>query len=155
MALNGIRSAAVCGERLNLEGLLLAWQVHFNRLLGKRELARQLANESFQSLAQAEASGQDARQGQALLWRERGYLTGNLPEQIECFRNSSELFQELGDSWWQAYVLTWAGEVTNRMGNSVLALELHQQAVALSRVAGEPRLLARALINHAYDHLIT
>ena len=154
VAMRGIQNTPVGGERLNLEGWLLAWQAHFNRLLGKVELARQIAEESLERLNQAESDGQDTRWGQALLWREHGYLAGNLPEQIDCFRHSSKLFQSLGDAWWQAFVLTWAGEITNRMGEGVLGLELHQQAVALSRSAGEPRLLARALTNHAYDYLI-
>ena len=42
VALEGVKSASVGGERLNLEGWLLAWQVHFNRLMGKAELARQI-----------------------------------------------------------------------------------------------------------------
>ena len=154
VAMKGIQNAPPGGERMNVEGWLLAWQVFFNRLLGRLDLARQLANHSIEKLNQAEAAGQDTRQGQALLWRERGYLAGNLPEQLDYFRHSVELFQAVGDAWWQALVLTWAGEITNRMGNRILGLELHQQAVALSRLAGEPRLMARALTNYAYDYLI-
>jgi len=152
VVLDAMKSASIEGERLNLEGWLLAWQVHFNRLMGKVELARQLASECMEKLNQAKAAGKDTRYGQAMLWREQGYLAGNLPEQIDYFQHSAELFQALGDDWWQAYVLTWAGEVTSRMGDRILALEQHQQAVALSKVAGEPRLMARSLMNLAYDH---
>jgi predicted ATPase/DNA-binding SARP family transcriptional activator len=154
VAMKGIQNVPVSGERLNLEGWLLAWQVHFSRLMGKAELARQFTEESLERLNQVEAVGQDTRSGQALLWRERGYLAGNLHEQIDCFQHSAELFEALGDASWQAVVLAWAGELTNRMGDRVLALELHQQAVALSRLAGEPHLQARSTMNLAYDHLI-
>ena len=154
VAMEGIQNAPMGGARLNLEGWLLAWQVHFNRLMGKAEQARQLAEKSQQRLSQAEVAGQDARGGQALLWRERGYLAGNLPEQTDCFKHSAELFQALGDAWWQAVVLAWGGELTNRMGDRILALELHQKAVDLSKAAGEPRLQARSLMNLGYDHLI-
>ena len=154
MAMEGIQNVPMGGERLKLEGWLLAWQVHFNRLMGKADLAKQFIKESLERLNQAEAAGQDAQLGQALLWRERGYLADNLPEQIDYFQHSAELFRVLGDAWWQALVLTWAGEVTNRIGDRILGLELHQQAVALSRLAGEPRLLARSMMNLAYDHLI-
>jgi tetratricopeptide (TPR) repeat protein len=141
-------------ERRKLEGWTLAWQVHFFRLLGKAELARQIAEETQRIFNQIEATGDNTQRGQALLWRERGYLTSNLPEQIDYFRHSAELFQALGEPWWQGVVLAWAGEVATRMGDRVLGLDLHQQAVILSRTAGEPRMLARSLMNLAYDHLI-
>ena len=154
VAMKGTQDAPVGGERMKLEGWLLAWQACFCRLLGKVTLAMQFAEESLARLNQAESAGQDIRLGQALLWRERGYLAGNLSEQIDCFRQSAELFQDLGDAWWQAVVLAWAGEITNRMGDRVLALELHQQAVALSLTAGEPHLQARSTMNLAYDYLV-
>jgi predicted ATPase/DNA-binding SARP family transcriptional activator len=154
VAMKGLQNAPDGGERLNLEGWLLAWQAHFKRLLGKGELAKQLLDESMEKLEQAKAVGQDVRLGQALLWRERGYLADNLHDQIDCFRHSADLFEALGDAWWQAMVLAWAGEILNRMGNRALGLELHQQAVALSRTAGEPHVLARTMMNLAYDYLV-
>ncbi|MFZ2097085.1 MAG: BTAD domain-containing putative transcriptional regulator [Anaerolineales bacterium] len=154
VAIESVQSAPVSGEGLNQEGWLLAWMVHFNRLLGKVDLARQLANKCLERLGEAEAVEQDTRYAQALLWRERGYLVGSLPDQIDCFQHSAELFETLGDAWWQSVVLSWAGELMNRMGNRILALELHQEAMALSRSAGEPRVQARSLMNLAYDHLI-
>jgi tetratricopeptide (TPR) repeat protein len=50
--------------------------------------------------------------------------------------------------------MSWAGEIANRLGDRALALSLHQQAVELGRLAGEPRRLAGVLMNYAYDHLI-
>jgi predicted ATPase/DNA-binding SARP family transcriptional activator len=154
VAIEGMKNAPVGGERLNLEGWMLAWQANFYRLLGKMELARQSADRSLEKLMQAEAAGQDSRRGQALLWRERGYLTVSLPEQLDYHQRSAALFQALGDPWWQASSLTWAGELANRLGDHDLALNMHQQTMELSRAAGEPRLLARSLMNLAYDQII-
>jgi tetratricopeptide (TPR) repeat protein len=103
---------------------------------------------------QAEVAGQNTQWGQALLWRERGYLTVRLPEQLDYHQRSAALFQVLGDPWWRASSLTWAGELANRLGDRVLALKMHQQTMELSRAAGEPRLLARSLMNLAYDQII-
>ena len=89
-----------------------------------------------------------------LLWRERGYLSASLPEQLACHQRSAALFQALSDPWWQALSLSWGGELANRLGDRELAIAMHQQAIELSRVIGEPHLLARTLMNTAYDNLI-
>jgi predicted ATPase len=56
-ALEGVSTAPAGGERLNLEGWLLAWQVHFSRLLGQPEHARMLTLQSLERLSQAEVAG--------------------------------------------------------------------------------------------------
>jgi tetratricopeptide (TPR) repeat protein len=154
VAIDGLKNIPVGGERLNLEGCLLAWQANFYRLLGKVELAMQSADKSLEKLMQAQAAGQNAQWGQALLWRERGYLSVGLSEQLACHQRSAELFQQLHDPWWQASSLTWGGEVANRLGDRDLAIAMHQQTMELSRAVGEPHLLARSLMNYAYDQLI-
>ncbi len=154
VALNGVKNITVGGELFNLEGCLLAWQANFYRLLGKVELALQSADESLEKLTQAQAAGQNAQWGQALLWRERGNLSISLPEQLACHQRSAELFQALSEPWWQASSLTWGGELANRLGDRYLAIAMHLQTMELSRSVGEPHLLARSLMNYAYDQLI-
>jgi tetratricopeptide (TPR) repeat protein len=136
-----------------LEGWLLAWQVHFCLLLGKVDIARQLADSSQEMLNQAEAAGEDVRRGQALLWRVRGNFEDSLPEQLNCLQRSAALFQTLGDPWRQAGALGSMGEITNRLGDHILGLEIHQQALALSRAEGEPSRMAEAMMSLASDQL--
>jgi DNA-binding SARP family transcriptional activator/predicted ATPase len=154
VAIDGLRGAPDGGEWLNLEGCLLAWQTNFYRLLGKAELARQSADRSFEKLMLAQAAGQNSQWGLALLWREQGYLSVSLPEQLDYHQRSAALFAALGDPWWQATSLTWGGELANRLGDRDLAIAMHQQAMELGRLIGEPHLLARSLMNFAYDQLI-
>jgi DNA-binding SARP family transcriptional activator/predicted ATPase len=154
VAIDGLKNIPVGGESLNLEGCLLAWQANFYRLLGKVELAMQSADKSLEKLMQAQAAGQNTQWGQALLWHERGYLSVGLAEQLACHQRSAELFQRLYDPWWQALSLTWGGELANRLGDRDLAIAMHQKTMELSRAVGEPHLLARSLMNLAYDQLI-
>ncbi len=114
----------------------------------------QSADESLEKLMQAQAAGQNAQWGQALLWRERGYLSVGVPEQLACFKHSVALFQAQSEPWWQATSLTWGGELANRLGDRDLAIAMHQQTMELSRSVGEPHLLARSLMNYAYNQLI-
>jgi len=153
VAIKGLKNTLVVGKRLSLEGWLLAWQVNFCLLLGKVDIARQLADSSQEKLNQAETAGEDVRLGQALLWRKRGDFEGNLPERLNYLQRSAALFQALDEPWQQAGVLGSMGEITNRMGDHISGLEIHQQALALSRAAGEPSRMAEAMIGLAYDQL--
>jgi DNA-binding SARP family transcriptional activator/predicted ATPase len=154
VAIEGMKCAPVDDERLILEGILLAWQTNFYRLSGKAELARRSAEKSLERLPPSDSAEPNARWGQALLWREYGYLSGSLPEQLAYHQRSAELFQALGDQWWQATTLSWGGELANRLGDRDLAITMHQRAMELSRAVGEPHLLARTLMNFAYDQII-
>jgi tetratricopeptide (TPR) repeat protein len=153
-ALDRIRITPANSERLGLEGWILAWQACFHRLLGNIDLARQLLEKSLETLLRAQANGQDTRLGQALVWREKSWLASNLQETQDYLMRSSTLYQELGEAWRNGEVHAFMGEVANRLGKRVLALEILQQAVAMSQLAGEPRLLARSLTSLAYAHLI-
>ncbi len=153
-ALDRIRVAPANSERLGLEGWILAWQACFHRLLGNIDPARLLLEKSLETLLQAQANGQDTRLGQALVWREKSWLANNLQETQDYLMRSSALYQELGESWRNGEVHAFMGEVANRLGKRVLALEILQQAVAMSQLAGEPRLLARSLTSLAYAHMI-
>ncbi len=154
VAIEAVMSAPMGGELLNLEGCLLVWRASFCRLLGKIDLARNLLNASLESLSQAEAAGQDVRQGQALHLRESEYFVPSLQEKLDYLQKSATLYQALGDPWSQAGALRWAGEYANRLGNYELALNLHQQAEMMSRLAGDPRRLAEVVRFLGYDYLI-
>jgi DNA-binding SARP family transcriptional activator/predicted ATPase/tetratricopeptide (TPR) repeat protein len=154
VAIESVQGELDVDEWMNLEGWLLAWRVSFCRALGKVELARQLLDASQEKLELAEASGEDARQGKALLWRERDFYATKLQEKLDCLQHSATLYQSLGDIWSQAGVLCWAGEYANRLGDYELALNLHQQAETLSRSADDPRRLGEVLKSLGYDHLI-
>ena len=142
------------GMRLGLEGWLLAWRTHFCRLLGNVDLSRRFADECKHTLDEAGGTRNDLQRGQALMWRERGYLAGSLTEQLDCFMHSAALFQSLGDAWWQAVVLSWSGELVNRLGDRLNSKTLLEKAVELSREAGEPHRLANSLTMLAYHQLI-
>jgi tetratricopeptide (TPR) repeat protein len=141
-ALDGLAGHAE-PEVTSLRGWLQAWQARFCRLLGQVEQARELRKVSREALAQAD--GEEARRGQALLEHEWGYTASDLAEQLEYLQHSAEIFQSLEDPWRQAGVLCWAGEIAIRLGKIDLAFEHLQAAVALSRAVGEPRQLAYAL----------
>jgi predicted ATPase len=153
-AIKALRKGPREGRRLGLEGWLLAWRTHFCDLLGNVDFSRRFADECKHTLDEAGDTGLDTRRGQALMWRERGYLAGSLNEQLDCFTYSAELFQSLGDTWWQAVVMSWAGELVNRLGDRCRSKTLLEKAVLLSREAGEPRRLAYSLTMLAYHQLI-
>jgi tetratricopeptide (TPR) repeat protein len=154
VAIEAVHSAPDREEWLNLEGWLLVWQACFCRLLGKVDLARNLLDICLERLSQAEAVGQDTRQVQALHLRESEYFTVGLHEKLDYLQKSAALYHALGDPWSQAGALRWAGEYANRMGDYELALNLHQQAETMGRLAGDPRRLAEVLRFLGYDYLI-
>jgi tetratricopeptide (TPR) repeat protein len=154
VAIENLKKSPMREEWLNLEGWLLVWQALFFRTMGKVESAWQLLEASLNKLRRAESTGQDIRQGQALLWRENGNLAGSLPEQIDYHLLSASIYQDLCDPWWQALELAWAGELVNRLGDNLRSKKLLEKAVALSQEAGEPRRLAYCLSILAYYQLI-
>jgi tetratricopeptide (TPR) repeat protein len=154
VALDGLQNLVNERKCEALYGYLLAWRAVFYRLRGKIDAARQSLEVSAVMLKQAEAAGQDFQAAKALFWRERHYYAFELTEKLDYLNKSAAIYQQLGDAWSQAWVLSWAGEYANRLGNYSLALDLHQQAVALSRSAGDPRRSADALKFLGYDYLI-
>jgi DNA-binding SARP family transcriptional activator/predicted ATPase len=153
LALQALASMEVTGERLGLEGWLLAWQARFCREVGKVEPTRQLLHASQEKLSQAEAAGHDVRLGQALLWSVRGDFVSGLSERLYWYQRSAALFQVLGETMRYAAMLCAMGDITNGLGNHRLGMELHHEALELSRALGEPRQLANALVCLAYDNL--
>ncbi len=154
VALDRLQKIAVESKCEALCGHLLAWRAVFYRLLGKVDAARRSLEESSSVLKQAGAAGQDVQPAKALFWRERQYYAFELQEKLDYLNKSAAIYQQLGDAWSQAWVLGWAGEYANRLGNYALAQDLHQQAVELSRTTGDPRRLADSLKFLGYDHLI-
>ncbi len=153
VALEGIKSVSTGGKRLNLEGWLLVWQAYFCRLIGNRDMARQLLDEGWQKLEQADTAGQDTRSGKAIYWWQLGRFESSLPKQLDCFRQSAELFQKLGDPWRQAGILASMGSLHNFLGDYKQCVELHQQSLALSRACGEPLQIAAILDVLAIDEM--
>jgi DNA-binding SARP family transcriptional activator/predicted ATPase len=155
LALENIRLSPMSAGRTGLEGWILIWQASFNRQLGNMDIARDLVKNSLELLLQAQADGQDTRLGQALVWREKVWLTNSLQESLDYSTRCAGLYRDLGESWRNAEIVAFTGELYTRLGDRVLALEMAKQAVTLSQLAGEPRLLARTLNSLANVNLVS
>jgi DNA-binding SARP family transcriptional activator/predicted ATPase len=154
IALEGLRRAPDNAERMGLEGWIMAWQASFHRLLGNMEQAKDQLEKSLELLLNAQAEGQDTRLGQALVLREKIWLTENIQTMLDYSARCTGLYQELGETWRNAEIVAFMAELCMRLGNHTAAAEVMQQALAIGQATGEPRLIARCFTSLAYIHLI-
>jgi predicted ATPase len=121
----------------------LAWQGHFHRLLGRFELADQLAQESLEMLEGPELADRDTRAGRAFTLMQMGYshwLGSRGPMRVEEARQSYEqslaLYRALDDRWWVAIILNSLGMVAHNVGAYDEAERAYQEGLALQQALG-------------------
>jgi tetratricopeptide (TPR) repeat protein len=117
-ALRPSDSAAPSGHRLRVMAKVLAWQGFFTYALGRRQLAREMQQESLALLERPELANEDTRAEQAMLYQQMGQivlvtdykLSGQLQEQ------SLALYRTLDDPWSEADALHHLGYASKFRG---------------------------------------
>ena len=79
------------------------------------------------------------------------FASMNVKSARTVFEESLRLWRELGDKWWMAAVLQYAGIVMGMEGDVQTALARDEEGVLLAREVGDPWLLASCLIRFGDD----
>jgi predicted ATPase/class 3 adenylate cyclase len=97
-----------------------------------------------------------AQRAKVLYGAVMGYFSNmNVKRARTVFEESLRLWRELGDKWWMAAVLQFAGIVMGMEGDVQTALARDEEGVLLAREVGDPWLLASCLIRLGDDLKVT
>ena len=112
---------------------LLARIMTWHSVFCDRTKANKLVEDALGLLADLEAAGSDVRRECAFAWRRTGDLINDedRDEKRGHYQQSLERYQELGDSWGQANVLTDLGWVAAHEGDAAEARRLGEAALLL------------------------
>jgi tetratricopeptide (TPR) repeat protein len=127
---------------------MLAWQSHFQHLLGELEAADRLLDEAQVLIDRLVADGKDTRQEQAVVLFERGDLNFNSDRNVaaEYYGKSLEIYREVGDTWNVARTLANLGMVNHHMGTFQQAAKHWQECLEIHRRIEDSRGIADALV---------
>ena len=132
------------GDGLRVRAKILAWQGCFEIELDRRELARQLLEQSLALLDGPELEDRDTRSERAFALRQMGHLVrrSDREEARQLYEQSLALYQSLGDRWFTARTLASLGSLAWNVGDSGKAKQLYQQSLAIQQSLGDQRGIA-------------
>jgi len=138
----------VCGPTVEAKRLrvrLLTWQGAFRHFLGQYSEAHRLLESSLARVEElasqgiempAESACARLRMGDLSKWR-------NTTEAVALFNASQRLYRLVGDTWGAARALEGLGLEKMISLDPVAAADCYQNAIALQKTTGDPRLRAR------------
>jgi tetratricopeptide (TPR) repeat protein len=141
------------GAEYRLLARVLAWQGHFNQVLGRSEHVDQLLQQSLFLLSSSESTDQepvlrsskDVRAEQAFVLRVMGWGASSREEARRLYEQSLDLYRALGDCWGTALALASLGENAWFLGDYDQAKQLYAESLAIRRIMGDQRGIAASL----------
>jgi predicted ATPase len=156
-AARGLASASglAAVEGMSVRAKTLVWQSLFNQLLGRTELAHQLARQSLGLLEGPEQADQepvpsppkDTRPAKAFaLWQMgRMMMYSDYEEARHLWKQSLALYRALGDRWGTAVMLLCLGTIAEHLGTYNEARLLLKESLANFQALGHQRQIALSL----------
>jgi predicted ATPase/predicted Ser/Thr protein kinase len=148
------RLAANQLARLSAEAKLvlsrvLAWQGHFEDLLGHAAAAAQLLEQSLALLDSADLAQLDTRRERAFALIESTQLIQDADrERAQALGEQSlSLYREIGDRWGAALALDVLGRIVRALGAHAKAQQLIEESLAIRRELGDQRGIADSLLH--------
>ena len=133
-------SSEDAGESLRVQAKMLIWQAEFNReFLGQHKRAAKLLQQSQDLLQRAALAGHDTRREEALLLIHLSRVVrdeGDQEKDANLKAQSLQIFQELRDREWIAYITGGNAWGAVRAGNYDEAQQGFQQALAMWQTLG-------------------
>jgi tetratricopeptide (TPR) repeat protein len=135
------------GDGLRVLAKVLSVRCGFNRMLGRTELASRLVQQSLALLEQLESADPGVRLQKAYILHEMGAMAfgSNREKARQLYEQSLVLFQELGDRWGTAMMLSALGGIVGSLGDFGEAKQLHEESLAIRRTLGDQRTIAMSL----------
>jgi tetratricopeptide (TPR) repeat protein len=106
-------TSAVSAEGLRVLTRILSWQGRFS----SDELDRELQQQSLALLQRPELEGMDTRADEALVLLRMGYVSADRAQAKDLYERSLALYQDIGDQWAKARVLSALGSVARSSGH--------------------------------------
>ena len=125
--------------RLLLLARILGWQSFFNRMLGNNQSAHQAIESGMVLLEGEHFQEQDTRLARAFLLQQRGLLFFNTDraQSQQDLQDSLEMYQQEGNTWREAQVLTSLAWVAHAYGHYLEAIAYLEESLRLQRSLGD------------------
>ena len=147
--LSALSSGKSDGLRVATKALL--WQSNFCRLLGHRDLTRQLQQKGLALLERARSAGQDTRPERALFFWLKGHavFTSDHGQAKQLYEQSLALYREIDDCWGMANALGDLGRAGIFLGTIREAKQWLEESLAIRQMLGDQRGIANAMADLA------
>jgi tetratricopeptide (TPR) repeat protein len=153
------RLSALSGDKadgLRAATKALLWQSHFCRLLGHRDLTRQLQQKGLALLEKADSAGQDTRPERALFFWLKGHavFTSDYEQARQLYEQSLALYREIDDHWGMANALSNLGRAGIFLGTIRKAKQWLEESLAIRQTLGDQKGIANTMVDLALVALV-
>ncbi len=147
-AATGALRELTSGDTWSVFCRLLAWQAYYSQSEGRREIAKELVQESWDLLERHASEPQQALEEWALVSMVDAYiffLEGDMDASIRSYEQSLALYKQAGDDWMCSYIYTDMATLVWVKGEVEKARGLYEESLKLRRAIGDPFSLAASL----------